>query len=45
MSERATAAPAAAEAEKTEVAAPIAVGPGVAELQALMKQGYRTSRR
>lgn len=39
MSERATAAPAAAEAEKSEVPAPIAVGPGVAELQALMKQG------
>ncbi len=40
MSERTTAATAAtAEAEKTEVAAPIVAGPGVGELQALIKAG------
>lgn len=40
MSERTTAATAAtAEAEQTEVAAPIVAGPGVGELQALIKAG------
>ncbi|MBP9088397.1 MAG: hypothetical protein KBG15_19910, partial [Kofleriaceae bacterium] len=40
MSEHATASTiATAEVEKTEVAAPIVAGPGVGELQALLKQG------